>query len=218
MCPINSSSKPKSLRSADPLRIQNAIEVIHLVLHDPRVEALDSAIDRRPVLIKSSIVQPAVTRHQTPHAGHRQASFPSLVHLLPQWRELRVDQHGVRNRRYVRVARVFPHLEDNDAQTDADLRRGDTPPHSSSAWCRPCPQSSVCSSDRIDLPEPRPAAAADVPSSVRVGAAIASMLTHQKVTGRARNSSVPKSISNPSPMPKLACRCCHLKSLGRVGL
>ena len=40
----------------------------------------------------------------------------------------------------------------------------------------------------------------------------------QKVTGRARKSSVPKNISRPTPTPQVASRTCHSSSRGNVRL
>src|SRR6266480_6049926 len=56
-----------------PLRKQDAVEVIDLVLHDTGVKPLHRPVDRRAVRIEAAVAQAAEPRHQPAHPGHRQA-------------------------------------------------------------------------------------------------------------------------------------------------
>src|SRR5690606_38576168 len=54
---------------ADPHRIENAAQVIDLVLHDARMEALDAALDGLAERVVTAIAQALEARDQSPHAG-----------------------------------------------------------------------------------------------------------------------------------------------------
>ena len=66
----------------------------------------------------------AVARHQAAQAGHRQAAFPAVFHLVGQRRDDRIAQDGLRHRRRVGIALVAVEAEDHQLQVHADLRRG----------------------------------------------------------------------------------------------
>src|SRR5581483_10913395 len=109
----------------DAHRIEDAVEVVALVLHHARVEALDRAVDRLAKGVEAGVADLAVARHDAAHPGHRQASLPALLHLAPDRLHRRVDEHGVRHLLGIRVARVLLHAEDDDAQQHPDLRGGE---------------------------------------------------------------------------------------------
>ena len=52
------------------LRVQDAIQVIHLVLNHTSVKSLHGAIDRLAVSIETLIPQPVVARHESSHPRH----------------------------------------------------------------------------------------------------------------------------------------------------
>src|SRR6185436_2209177 len=63
----------------DSLRIEDAVEVIALVLDDARVKAFDRAVDRSALLVEAAIAQPDIPGHETAHTGDAQAALPSLL-------------------------------------------------------------------------------------------------------------------------------------------
>src|SRR6185312_10674046 len=64
-----------------PLRVEDAVQVVALVLHHARVETLGLALDGLAVLVVARVAQPRVARHEAPHAGHRKTAFPALLDL-----------------------------------------------------------------------------------------------------------------------------------------
>jgi poly-beta-1,6-N-acetyl-D-glucosamine biosynthesis protein PgaD len=52
-------------------RIQDPIEVVDLVLHDPSMKVLNRAIDGRTCGIEARVAQISIPRHEPAHAGHR---------------------------------------------------------------------------------------------------------------------------------------------------
>ena len=54
----------------DPHGIEHAVQVIDLMLHHARMEAIDRAIDGRATGIEALVAQPRVARHQAAHAGN----------------------------------------------------------------------------------------------------------------------------------------------------
>src|SRR5579862_4949277 len=109
-----------------PLREEDAVEMIDFMLHDPRMESLDAAIDRRPVQVEPLITDPAVARHQAAHPRDREASLPPLILLGVERHDKRVDEDRIWDRRDVRIARIVFELEDHRPQAHSDLRRCDT--------------------------------------------------------------------------------------------
>ncbi len=108
---------------ANPARIENAVEVIDLVLDDTRVKIAHAAIQRPPLLVAARIPQMRIAGYQAAHARHRQAAFPPLCHLLAERREFRIDEHGVRHGLGLRIAGVRLDAENDHPQTHAYLRR-----------------------------------------------------------------------------------------------
>ncbi|QND95250.1 hypothetical protein SY91_02666 [Burkholderia cenocepacia] len=109
----------------DPHRIQLADQMIVLMLNHARMEPLGDAIDLLAELVEAAVAHLRVAADDAAHARHRQAAFPALFHLRRQVLDLRVDQHGLRHRRRIRVAVVVAEAEDDDLKPDADLRRGE---------------------------------------------------------------------------------------------
>src|SRR6185437_10149472 len=105
------------------LRVKDAVEMVHLVLNHPSVEALDRTLEGRTVGIQAAVAQPPEAGHQSPHAGHRQTALPAFLQLSVDRHQLRVDQHRVRDRADVRIPGVLTHLENDRAQAHPDLWR-----------------------------------------------------------------------------------------------
>ena len=76
---------------ADPERIENPIQVIHLMLYHAGVEIAHCAVDRPALRVEARVAQLPIARHQTAHAGHGEASFPPFLDLFTERRELGVD-------------------------------------------------------------------------------------------------------------------------------
>src|ERR1700730_13872224 len=76
-----------------PLRVENPVEVVALVLDDPGVKALDLAVDRLAVEAERAIADAQVPRHDAAQAGDREAALPTECPLLPEELDHRVDQH-----------------------------------------------------------------------------------------------------------------------------
>src|SRR5205085_2791062 len=55
--------------------IQDAIEVVDLVLHHAGVEPFGHAVDGLAVLVEAGVAQLEVARHDPAHARHREASL-----------------------------------------------------------------------------------------------------------------------------------------------
>src|ERR1700730_14504546 len=103
-------------------RIQDPIEVVYLVLHDPSMKVPHGTIDGHTGSIKARIAQMPIPRHQPADPRHRQASFPALLLLLAQRRQGWVDQHRKGYGIGLRVARILLEAEYHHAQAHADLR------------------------------------------------------------------------------------------------
>ena len=114
--------KAEVAQIAHPLRKQNPVEVIHFVLHDPRVEAFDGAIDRRAVLIEPLVAQAPVTRHQPTQARHRQTPFPPSSSSSPSGvaRDSPAPCTGLARRA---DSEDSPAARRSQRETHADLRR-----------------------------------------------------------------------------------------------
>ena len=82
------SSKPKRRRSVQPHRIEDAVEVVDLVLDDAGMEAVTGAVDGAPVRVVATIAQLRVAADEAAQAGHGQAAFPGLVALVAEQLDL----------------------------------------------------------------------------------------------------------------------------------
>jgi hypothetical protein len=67
---------------ADAPRVQNPVQVIHFVLHDPGMKIAHRAVDGIPGGVLAGIAQIPVAGHQAAHAGHRQAALPALLRCV----------------------------------------------------------------------------------------------------------------------------------------
>lgn len=121
---IENVSEPKTTKVPDSHRVKNAVEVVALVLHYARMETFHPALETPPAFVMALVVQALPARHPTTHAGYRKTAFPALLFLIAEGRQHRIDQHRLRHRRRVRIARIRLAAEDHHAQIDADLRRG----------------------------------------------------------------------------------------------
>src|SRR2546422_8287007 len=110
---------------ADPHRVEDAVEVVAFVLHHPGVKTLHLAFKEVSFLVKPLVAQRAPARHPAAHPRHREATFPAFLHFGRELLEHRVDQHRIGHFFSVRVTRVGVNSENDDAQPDADLRRGE---------------------------------------------------------------------------------------------
>src|SRR5216683_2474649 len=108
------------------LRIEDAVEMVAFVLHDAGMEALDLAIDCAAVERQAAIADAAGPRHGAAQAGDRQAALPTELDGPVERRDLGIDEHRKVERRIVRPAggTLGGDLEDDDAASDVDLRRG----------------------------------------------------------------------------------------------
>ncbi len=102
--------------------------MIYFMLHDAGMKIADRTIDGVAGGIHAAIVQIAIPRHQTAHAGNRQATLPALVLFLTQGCQQRVDQYRKGHRIRFGIARIEFKSENHDAQADADLRCSETRP------------------------------------------------------------------------------------------
>src|SRR6266850_5768051 len=103
----------------------------------------------------------------------------------------------------MRITWILPHLENDDALAHTDLWSGDSRPaqgahrlvHVSNEGLKLVIKPNH---GHRHLPQHR------MPHFQYGSNRHGPMLPHQNVIGRARNSSVPSSISNPNPSPRLA--------------
>ena len=107
----------------DALRIENAVQVVALVLHDAGVEITDRPVDRPTQRVAPDIAQPSMARHEPTEPRNAQAAFPSRFALVAQELDRGVDEHRQRHGLGIGVPRVVLELEDDDPLQDADLNR-----------------------------------------------------------------------------------------------
>jgi hypothetical protein len=120
--------EPELGQVTNAARVQDPVEMVHFVLHDPGMKVLNGPINGHPAGIEAGVAQMPITRHEPAHAGHRQASFPAFILLLPERRQGGVDQHRKGHRIRLRVARIELEAEDDDAQAYPDLRCSEAGP------------------------------------------------------------------------------------------
>src|SRR5262249_3647170 len=77
-----------------PLRVEDPVEMIALVLDDPGVKALDLAVDDVPLQVDPPIPDAQVPRHDAAQPGDRETALPTECPLLLEELDHRVDQHG----------------------------------------------------------------------------------------------------------------------------
>src|SRR6185503_6146144 len=89
--------EPERAHVLDPLRIEDSIQMIALVLHDACMEAIDRAVDRPAELVAAAITDPRGPRHEPAHPGHAEAPFPTRFALVTERRDLGIHEHGERH-------------------------------------------------------------------------------------------------------------------------
>ena len=76
-----------------PHRIQYAIEVVALVLHDARMKTVDIAGKLLALGVKPAVAQAQQARHHAAQARNGQTTLPAILKLVGQRLEDRIDQH-----------------------------------------------------------------------------------------------------------------------------
>ena len=98
--------------------------MVDFVLHDPRMEIADAAIDRPAGGVGARITQPPIAGDEAAHAGYRQAALPALDQFIVEGREHGIDERGKRYGLGIGIPGILLDAEDHNPQVDADLRRG----------------------------------------------------------------------------------------------
>ena len=68
----------------DPLRKQNAVQMVDFMLHDAGMEALHGALEELSLSVQAAVVQAPVARHHAAQTRHGQTAFPALFHFRAQ--------------------------------------------------------------------------------------------------------------------------------------
>lgn len=112
----------------DAHRIDDAFQVVKLMLHHSGMKPFGFSLDGLAVKTKAGVVNSPGTRHNPAHAGDGEAPFPAVLPIISgafdEQFNGRVDEHGLRHRRRIRVAARRFKTKTNDAFTHAHLRRG----------------------------------------------------------------------------------------------
>lgn len=112
----------------DAHRIDDAFQVVKLMLHHSGMKPLGFSLDGLAVKSKAGVVNSPGTRHNPAHAGDGEAPFPAVLPIISGAIDKQfdggVDEHGLRHRRCIRVAARGFKAKTNDAFTHAHLRRG----------------------------------------------------------------------------------------------
>src|ERR1700730_5460876 len=109
-------------------RVEDAVQMVHLVLDYPGMKVVHASVDGLALGVYAGISQVAEPWDHPSHAGYRETSLPTVLHLVAEGGQLGVDQHGVGHRCGLRVARIVVHAENHHAQAHAYLRRGKSRP------------------------------------------------------------------------------------------
>lgn len=112
----------ESAQVTDAPGVQDAVQVIHLMLDDPGVKTVDGTFEAPSAGIHAAVTDAGATGYQAAHARYAQAPFPALFHGIAQGRDLGVDEHGHGHRGGVRVAGIALHAEYHHAYGLSDLR------------------------------------------------------------------------------------------------
>jgi hypothetical protein len=95
----------------DALGVKDAVEMIALMLHHPRVKILYLPFYGLSLCIETTVTNVPVARHLSAHTRHAEATFPILFHFLIQELYLRVYQYRQWYRLTIRIARVMVKTE-----------------------------------------------------------------------------------------------------------
>src|SRR6058998_2106224 len=99
---------------AHAVEVDDPVQVVGLVLADPREEVLRDEVHRLPLAVQALQAHGRVAGHHAAHVGDREAALPALLHFVRERRDDRIDDHHQGHRGRVRVARVPEHLDDGD--------------------------------------------------------------------------------------------------------
>lgn len=112
----------------DAHRIDDAFQVVKLMLHHSGMKTLGFSLDGLAVKSKAGVVNSPGTRDDPAHAGYGEAPLPAVLPIISgafeQQFDGRVDEHGLRHCRRIRVAARGFKAKTNDAFAHAHLRRG----------------------------------------------------------------------------------------------
>ena len=112
----------------DAHRIDDAFQVVKLMLHHSGMKTLGFSLDGLAVKSKAGVVNSPGTRDDPAHAGYGEAPLPAVLPIISgafeQQFDGRVDEHGLRHCRRIRVAARGFQAKTNDAFAHAHLRRG----------------------------------------------------------------------------------------------
>lgn len=112
----------------DAHRVDDAFQVVKLMLHHSGMKPLGFSLDGLAVKSKAGVVNSPGTRDNPAHAGYGEAPLPAVLPIISgafeQQLDGRVDEHGLRHRRCIRVAARGFKAKTNDAFAHAHLRRG----------------------------------------------------------------------------------------------
>src|SRR5687768_6664325 len=86
-------------------RVQDAVEVIALVLHHAGVKAGDLAHEALAALVVPGVFEPRVAGYPAAHAGNGKAALPARFHVVAERAESRIDEHGIGHFLDVGIAR-----------------------------------------------------------------------------------------------------------------
>src|SRR5205085_944219 len=98
----------------DPVHVDDAVEVVRLVLDHAGEEVLGDELDGVALPVETLEAHRRVARHHAPHIGHREAALPAVLRLLRERRDRGVDHDGERDLRRLGAARVHGHLDHRD--------------------------------------------------------------------------------------------------------
>src|SRR5882762_3952719 len=108
----------------DPVHVDDAVEVVRLVLDHAGEEVLGDELDGIALPVEALEPHRRVARHHTPHVGHREAALPAVLHLLREGRDDGVDDDGQRDLRSLGVALILGHLDHRDLPRHVHLVGG----------------------------------------------------------------------------------------------
>ena len=76
--------EPEGPAVLDPVRVEHPVKVVALVLHHPRMETIDAAVDPVPLPVEALVADPLPARHQPPHPRDAEATLPATAAVRAQ--------------------------------------------------------------------------------------------------------------------------------------
>ena len=107
----------------DAHRIDDAFQVVKLMLHHSGMKPFGFTLDGLAVKSIAGVVNSPGTRHNPAHAGYGEAPLPIISGAFEQQFDGWIDEHGLRHCRRIRVAARGFKAKTNDAFAHAHLRR-----------------------------------------------------------------------------------------------